>query len=47
MEIDENGSHKRAKLFQDDKILSEVISDDLKKVALVPTKSVIRPSFQF
>ena len=40
MEIDEDGSHKKAKLFQDDKVLSEVILDDLKRVALVPTKSV-------
>ena len=40
MQIDEDSSHKKAKLFQDDKVLSEIISDDLKTVALVPTKSV-------
>ena len=40
MQIDEDCSHKKAKLFQDDKDLSEIISDDLKRVALVPTKSV-------
>ena len=30
MQIDEDVSHKKAKLFQDDKALREVISDDLK-----------------
>ena len=40
MEVDEDSPHKKAKLFQEDKILSEVILDDLKRVALVPTKSI-------
>ena len=40
MEIDEDISHKKAKLSQDDKILSEVISVELKRVVLVPKKSV-------
>ena len=47
MEIDEDDSHKKAKLFQDDKVLSEVISDDLKRVSLVPTKSVQVSQFSF
>ena len=47
MQIDEDGSHKKAKLFQDDKVLSEIISDDLKRVALVPTKSVQVSQFSF
>ena len=47
MQIDEDGSHKKAKLFQDDKYLSEIISDDLKRVALVPTKSVHVSQFYF
>ena len=40
MQIDEDGSHKKAKLFQDDKFVSEIILDGLKRVGLVPTKSV-------
>ena len=47
MEIDEDGSHKKAKLFQDDKVLSEVISDDLKRVLLVPTKAIQVNPFSF
>ena len=47
MEIDEDGPHKKAKLFQDDKMLSEVISDDLKGISLVPTKSVQVSQFSF
>ena len=47
MQIDEDGSHKKAKLFQDDKVLSEIISDDLKRIALVPTKSVQVSQFSF
>ena len=40
MEIDEDSSHKKTKTYQDDKISSEVVSDELKKVALIPKKSV-------
>ena len=47
MEIDEDISHKKAKLSQDDKILSEVISSELKRVALVPKKSVQVNQFSF
>ena len=47
MQIDEDSSHKKAKLFQDDKALSEVISDDLKRIVLVPTKSVQVSQFSF
>ena len=47
MEVDEDRPHKKAKLSQEDKILSEVILDDLKRVALVPTKSVQVSQFYF
>ena len=47
MEIDEDSSHKKAKLSQDDKILSEVISSELKRVALVPKKTVHVNQFSF
>ena len=47
VEIDEDSSHKKAKLSQDDKILSEVISGELKRVALVPQKSVQVNRFSF
>ena len=40
MEVDEDGSHKKAKLFQVSGVLSEEISNDFKRVALVLTKSV-------
>ena len=40
MEVDEDGSHKKAKLFQVGGVLSEEISDNLKRFSLVPTKSV-------
>ena len=40
MEIDEESSHKKTKTSQDDKISSEVVSDELKKVVLIPNKSV-------
>ena len=40
MEIDEDSSHKKTKTSQDDKISSEVVSDELKKVILIPKKSV-------
>ena len=47
MEVDEDDSHKKAKLFQNDKVLNEVISDDLKRIALVPTKSIQVSQFSF
>ena len=40
MEIDEDSLHKKSKLSQDDKIPREVVLDELKRVALVPKKSV-------
>ena len=40
MEVDEDESHQKAKLFQVGGVLSEEISDDFKRVSLVPTKSV-------
>ena len=40
MEVYEDGSHKKAKFFQVGGVLSEEISEDLKRVALVPTKFV-------
>ena len=47
MEVDEDGSHKKPKYFQDGGVLSEDISDDFKRVALVPTKSVQVNQFSF
>ena len=47
MEIDEYISHNKAKLSQDHKILSEVISGELKRVALVPKKYVQVSQFSF
>ena len=47
MEIDEDSSHKKTKISQDDKISSEVVSDELKKVALIPKKSVQMNSIFF
>ena len=47
MEVEADDSHKKARLFQDDKTLSHVISDDLKRVVLVPTKSVQVNQFYF
>ena len=40
MQVDEDESHKKDKLFQVGGVLSEEISEDLKRVALVQTKSV-------
>ena len=40
MEIDQDGSHKKAKLFQGGEIVNEEIFDGFKKVALVPMKAV-------
>src|SRR5713101_7786384 len=47
MEIDEDSSHKKTKTSQDDKISSEVVSDELKMVALIPKKSVQMNQFSF
>ena len=47
MEIDQDGSHKKAKLFQGDEIVNEEISDGFKKVALVPMKAVQVNQFLF
>ena len=47
MEVDEDGSHKKAKVFQVGGVLGEEISDDFKRVALVPTKSVKVNQFSF
>ena len=47
MEMDEDGSHKKAKLLQVGGVSSEEISDDFKRVALVPTKSVEINQFSF
>ena len=47
MEIDEDSSHKKAKLSQDDKISSEIVLDELKRIALVPKKSVQVNQFSF
>ena len=47
MEIDEDSSHKKTKMSQDDKISSEVVSDELKRVALIPKKSVQVNQFYF
>ena len=47
MEIDEDSSHKKTKIYQDDKISSEVVSDELKRVALIPKKSVQMNQFSF
>ena len=47
MEIDEDGSHKKAKLFQGGEIVNEEISYGFKKVALVPMKAVQVNQFYF
>ena len=47
MEIDEDSSHKKTKISQDDKISSEVVSDELKRVALIPKKFVQMNQFSF
>ena len=47
MEVDEDVSHKKSILFQVGGVLSEEISDDFKRVALVPTKSVKVNQFSF
>ena len=47
MEVDEDGSHKKAKVFQVGGVLGDEILDDFKRVALVPTKSVKVNQFSF
>ena len=47
MEIDEESWHKNTKTSQDDKISSEVVSDELKRVALIPKKCVQAQSIFF
>ena len=47
MEIDEDSSRKKTKTSQDGKISSEVVSDELKKVVLIPKKSVQMNQFSF
>ena len=47
MEVDEDGSHKKAKVFQVGGVLGEEISDDFKRVALVPTKDIKVNQFSF
>ena len=39
--------HKKTKTSQDDKISSEVVSDELKNVALIPKKLVQMNQFSF
>ena len=36
MEVDEDGSHKRAKLLESGEMVNEEVSDGFKKVALIP-----------
>ena len=41
MKIDENSSCKKTKKFsQDDQVSSEIVSEELKKIVLIPKKSV-------
>ena len=48
MEIDEDSSRKKTKTFsQDDQISSEIVSEELKKVLLIPKKSVQMNQFSF
>ena len=47
MEIDEDGSHKKAKLLQGGEVLNAEISDGLKKVSLIPVKAVQVNQFSF
>ena len=47
MEIDEESSHKKTKTSQADKISSEVVSNELRKVILIPKKSVQMNQFSF
>ena len=48
MEIDENSSCKKTKtFFQDNQVPSETVSEDLKKIVLIPKKSVQMNQFSF
>ena len=48
MEIDENSSCKKTKTFsQDDQVSSEIVSEELKKIVLIPKKSVQMNQFSF
>ena len=48
MEIDENSSSKKTKIFsQDDQSSSEIISEELKKIVLIPKNSVQMDQFSF
>ena len=48
MEIDENNSCKKTKTFsQDDQVSSEIVSEELKKIVLIPKKSVQMNQFSF
>ena len=48
MEIDENSSSKKTKTFsQDDQVSSEIVSEELKKIVLIPKKSVQMNQFSF
>ena len=47
MELDEDGSHKKAKLLEGGEIVNEEIFDGFKKVVLVPMKVVHVNQFSF
>ena len=47
MEVDEDGLHKKARLLQVGGVSSEEVSDDFKRVALIPMKSVQVNQFSF
>ena len=47
MELDEDGSHKKAKLLEGGEIVNDEISDGFKKVALIPMKAVQVNQFSF
>ena len=47
MELDEDGSHKKAKLLEGGEIVNDEISDGFKKVSLVPMKAVQVNQFSF
>ena len=47
MELDEDGSHKKAKLLEGGEIVNDEISDGFKKVSLIPMKAVQVNQFSF
>ena len=47
MDLNEDGSHKKAKLLEGGEIVNEEISDGFKRVALVPMKSMQVSQFSF